>query len=214
MSERKTLPPKPDTTAPATTTDEARKLAIAQEVLRPSTLAANTLAALKFAGSQTDIVALTDALREQQSLVAKGDLSRPEAMLIAQAHTLDGLFCALTKRATLNLGEYIDAAERYLRLALRAQAQCARTLETLATIKNPPVLFAKQANIAHGPQQVNNETTTRVRAHARETENPQNRLLEQQHGERLDPGTASTASEADPAMATVGEGYRAEDRRR
>jgi hypothetical protein len=26
----------------------------------------------------------------------------------------------------------------------------------LATIKNPPVVFARQANIAQGPQQVNN----------------------------------------------------------
>jgi hypothetical protein len=31
------------------------------------------------------------------------------------------------------------------------------TLETLATIKNPPVVFARQANIAQGPQQVNNQ---------------------------------------------------------
>ena len=30
------------------------------------------------------------------------------------------------------------------------------TLETLSTLKNPPVVYAKQANIAHGPQQMNN----------------------------------------------------------
>jgi hypothetical protein len=42
-----------------------------------------------------------------------------------------------------------------LRLALKAQTQCRATVETLATMKNP-VVFAKQANIAHGPQQINN----------------------------------------------------------
>jgi hypothetical protein len=40
-------------------------------------------------------------------------------------------------------------------LALKAQSQCRATLETLTTIKSPPVLFAKQENIAAGPEQVN-----------------------------------------------------------
>ena len=44
----------------------------------------------------------------------------------------------------------------YLRVALKAQAQCRATLETLAEMKQPPTLLARQANIAHGPQQVNN----------------------------------------------------------
>ena len=53
--------------------------------------------------------------------------------------------------------EYLPAAETYLRLALKAQAQCRATVEALAEIKNPrPVAFVKQANIAQGPQQVNN----------------------------------------------------------
>ena len=43
-----------------------------------------------------------------------------------------------------------------MRMALKAQSQCRATLETLATIKNPPAVFARQANIAQGPQQVNN----------------------------------------------------------
>ena len=50
-----------------------------------------------------------------------------------------------------------------MRLALKAQGQCRATLETLATIKNPPVVFARQANIAQGPQQVNNTATVECR---------------------------------------------------
>jgi hypothetical protein len=58
------------------------------------------------------------------------------------------------------MGEHFDAFERYLRLALKAQNQCRATLETLAAIKNPPVVFTKQANINHGNgnQQINNGT--------------------------------------------------------
>jgi hypothetical protein len=41
-----------------------------------------------------------------------------------------------------------------VRLTLKAVGQCRATLETLAAIKNPLVVFAKQANMAHGPQQV------------------------------------------------------------
>jgi hypothetical protein len=42
-------------------------------------------------------------------------------------------------------------------MALKAQNQCRMSLETLATIKKPPVVFARQANINNGgQQQVNN----------------------------------------------------------
>lgn len=40
------------------------------------------------------------------------------------------------------------------RMALKAQNQCRMTLETLATIENPPVVFARQANVTTGPQQI------------------------------------------------------------
>ena len=72
----------------------------------------------------------------------------------------------------------MNAAETYLRLALRAQAQCRATLETLAVIKNPqPVAFVRQANIANGPQQVNNAPAQPGESsRARESENQQNKL--------------------------------------
>jgi len=72
------------------------------------------------------------------------------------------------------MGEYIKAAETYMRLALKAQSQCARTIEVLAAMKNPPVVFAKQANISHGHQQVNNgtnATNTHTPAHTEKTIN-------------------------------------------
>jgi hypothetical protein len=85
-----------------------------------------------------------------------------------------------------------------MRLGLKAQSQCRATLETLAQIKNPPVVIARQANIAQGPQQVNNEMmpSGRACAGAGENEKPQNKLLEAQNAERLDFGTASNLTPA------------------
>lgn len=102
----------------------------------------------------TEVVAV---MREKTEKVQSGDLSDLEATLTAQAATLDAMFNELARRAALNMGEHLNAAEIYLRHAFKAQSQCRSTLEALAEIKNPrPVAFVKQANISHGPQQVNN----------------------------------------------------------
>ena len=101
----------------------------------------------------------------------------------------------------MNMGEYINAAERYLRLALKAQSQCRATLETLATIKNPPVIYAKQANIANGPQQVNNSNQSVPVGEG--TSIVPNKLLEQQHEQWLDASKTGKAVNADPEMATL-----------
>ena len=71
---------------------------------------------------------------------------------------------------------------------LRAQSQCRATIETLAVIKNPQaVAFVRQANIAAGPQQVNNGmSAAHAASRALENEFEPNRLLETQYGERLD----------------------------
>jgi hypothetical protein len=149
--------------------------------------------------------------------VHKGNLQDAETILTAQAFALDAIFTSLARRAQMNMGEYIDAADRYMRLALKAQGQCRATLETLAAIKNPPVVFAKQANIANGPQQVNNtvnksdgsfESSTRTHAHAGNSNSVQNELLEDQHEQGMDIGTTGAAVSRDPAMATVGEIHR------
>ena len=104
-----------------------------------------------------NVPAMTRELQRQSKQVAKGDLSAQEYMLLQQAQTLDLIFTRMVMQAEPNMGEYMSAAETYMRLALKAQAQARATIETLAEIKNPrPVAFVKQANIAHGHQQVNN----------------------------------------------------------
>ncbi len=215
MSRKKSVPAKASATSPTATADEKRKFAFAQALMRPSTLAANSIAALKFAADQTDVVSLTIALREQQALVTgKNDLCRAEGMLIAQAHVLDALFNR--ELMTAMRQDALPQFEAHAKLAMRAQSQCRATLETLAAIKNPPnATFVKQANIAHGPQQVNNgPSPAGESSRTREADNAQNRLLEQDHGERLDTLAASTTVSTDPAVAAVEEFHRTEVRRR
>ena len=101
-----------------------------------------------------DAGALALQLREQAMAVSGGDMTQVEAMLMNQATALQSLFARLAERG---MGcDYAPAFEANMRMALRAQSQCRATLETLSAIKNPPIVYARQANIAHGPQQVNN----------------------------------------------------------
>ena len=103
----------------------------------------------------------------------------------------------------------------FTRLAFKAQAQCRATIETLALLKNPsPAVFARQANIAHGPQQVNNAgPQARPESQASRAENQESdqiKLLEAPD-ERLDLATTKATGEGHQAMATVGKIDRTSD---
>lgn len=174
----------------------------AQVVTSPVTQAITTIDRLTSDFGEVDIGALAAELTAQcQAVTRDGSLKRAEGMLIAQAHTLDALFNRLTRGALAS--DYLDQFEAKLRLALKAQSQCRATLEALAEIKQPrPVAFVQQANIGEHVQ-VNN-TVPAAPARVAKTETPPNELLEAQHHERLDTGTASQGRGADPQPQAVG----------
>jgi hypothetical protein len=89
--------------------------------------------------------------------------------------------------------------------ATAAQSQCRTTCETLALLKNPPV-FARQANIANGPQQVNNGSVLNDGSSRAGISFRANKLLESStHGDDLDTGTPRAAIVRDSAaLAPVG----------
>ncbi len=192
--------------------EEEPKVTFAKAALRPTIQAGLTIIELNRSLGELPLESLVDDLREQCELVAKGELRRPEELLVTQAHTLDGLFHFMARRALANLGKYPQVADTYMRLALKSQAQARATVETLAEMKNPkPVAFVRQANIANGPQQVNNgPLPTREEI----GQNAQNELLESGDGERLDPGTAGTAGRNDPPLEAVGALHGTSDGRR
>lgn len=107
---------------------------------------------------EIDLMALIGDLKTQSTKVNASDMSRVESILVNQAHTLDVMFSELARRAHIQMGERIEAMEVYLRMAFKAQNQSRATLQTLAELKFPrQATFVKQANIANGPQQVNND---------------------------------------------------------
>ena len=183
---------------------EASARAVARCLLDPATSAAGTLNRIyERVSTEGDIDGYIAELQQQARAASAGDLSRSEAMLMSQATTLDALFHTLTDWALNNARKDGNAAhfETCMRLALKAQSQSRATNETLAQVKNPPVVFARQANIANGPQQVNNGVQP---SGAREIESPQTKLLEAEHGERLDTRATSATGRANQELATVG----------
>ena len=187
---------------PPAMADKEKTEKIAKATLLPSVNAAAVVVEYAKAFGEQDLCALVDELRPHMNDVNDGNLQHCEAMLVGQAHALQSIFVNLARRAVKQ--EYLKQYETYLRLALKAQNQSRMTLETLAAIKNPPVVFAKQANInqGNGNQQVNNGTP--APAHAGKNINQQNELLEVQHGGKtLDNRTTGTAIGNDKAMAAM-----------
>jgi hypothetical protein len=180
---------------------------IARAVVTPAIQSAFTSFSFAQMGGFSNQIGQTNA-NDQIKAVAKtvkeisGGSMRPvEAMLVSQAVALDAVFNALAYKAAR--AEYIDRMEPLMRMALKAQSQCRATLETLAEVKNPKVaVFANQANVTSGPQQVNNGSP----AHgASEKFNTTNELLEHDNGERMDTRPQSTAGREYQTVETLGE---------
>jgi hypothetical protein len=140
-----------------------------------------------------------EALTRAASDIQAGNLGRLEALLTGQIVALNAIFTRFALRSKVTMGQFLDASERHLRLGLKAQSQCRATAETLAALKNPTTVFARQANIANGPQQVNNSLSL---ARAEKLEIVPNELLEG-HGERLDSRTSKATVGGDPNVAAV-----------
>jgi hypothetical protein len=169
-------------------------------MLHPSVTAAPTMHQVmeRQLGAVPDFAVggLIEELAAQCAEVSQGNLERPEALLMAQATTLDAIFQDLTQLAYKNMHQ-LDSAERLLRLAFRAQSQSRATVETLGNMKNPPTVFARQANLTTGPQQVNNGIAPASVPIVR------NELLEHGDAKRLDIITSSGSGRSNSKVAAL-----------
>jgi hypothetical protein len=175
----------------------------------------NAITAVNFAnagfGGELGITESIEALRSQIQRVQAGDLAKVEGILFGQASALASIFHECARRAAINMGQYPEATERYMRLALKAQSQCRTTLETLVETKHPKsVAFVRQANIANN-QQVNNGDQPQGRAEVFESERNE---LQPVPARSLAAGAAPEGVRADSGTAAVVEIDRAKDRRR
>ena len=168
---------------PCTSTPESK----ANAALMPSINSALVIEAYQgnLLGKDPDLMTLVDGLNDTFKEVNAGDMHKMEAMLISQATALQTIFTSLARKAQSQ--EYLKNYESFLGLALKAQAQSRATITALVDLKYPrQATYVKQANIAHGAQQVNNGTAPQqicdqyahTHAPAKEIENPQNKLLE------------------------------------
>lgn len=148
-----------------------------------------------------DVPTLIEILCEQAKAVNRSDLAQAEGMLMNQATALQSLFARLTEKAFS--AKHFSQFNDFMRAALRAQNQCRATIETLSAIKNPPIVYTRQANVTTGSQQINNGMLDY--SQAREIENKQTQLSGDNDELRTDVRTSALASKINNEVETVGE---------
>ena len=135
-------------------------------------------------------------------------------MLLTQATALQAMFVDLAVRARKQ--DRFEGIQIMTTLALKCAAQSRQAVTALAELRMPKtVMFAKQANVTSGPQQVNNGVLASASPlRAEEIQNRPNELLEMPHGNHLDTRAAGTAGGADPHLVPVEVLDRADNHRR
>lgn len=94
------------------------------------------------------------AIKERADNAAAGDLEASSTMLMAQALSLDSIFSEYARIALVNVTKHMDASERYMRLALKAQANSRATLEALAKLHQPREQTVRHVHVNEGGQAV------------------------------------------------------------
>jgi len=164
-------------------------------------------------GKDVDIGELMTEMQTKFKEVNDGDLSTLEAMLVGQATALQTMFTSLTMKAANQ--EYLKNYQSFMVLALKAQAQSRATISALVDLKYPKqaATFVRQANISNGHQQVNNGANPEqyAQAHARtgDIQTAPSKLLEANHGQRLDIGAQAKTGRANQRVEAVGAVHRA-----
>ena len=157
-------------------------------------------------GKDVDLGELVTDMQTKFKGVNDGDLSGLEAMLVGQATALQTMFTSLTMKAANQ--EHLKNYQSFMTLALKAQAQSRATISALVDLKYPKqaATFVKQANISNGHQQVNNGA---VASRTETFESGQNKLLEADHGQRLDIGAQAQTGRTNQRVDAVGAIHRA-----
>ena len=117
-------------------TTAARMRELAAQAVDPCVTSSMVVAAFweEARGSSIDAQAGYDAIQDEVDAVRDGAMASAKATLVAQAIALNAIFAEMARRGGAMLGRPGNAAERYLKLAMRAQAQCCATLHALNEI--------------------------------------------------------------------------------
>lgn len=138
---------------------EDKKAAMARAMVSPylrhgivtADLAQKTAGKLPGEPRFDDFAKVTKSMADKTS---KGEMTLASELLTAQALSLDTMMTELMRRATMNLGDYPLAAERYARLAFKAQSNSRAALEALAKLHQPRVQTVRHVHVNEGGQAV------------------------------------------------------------
>lgn len=122
--------------------DETGAQALARRLLEPQFRPAASASAFASRAIAIDATqpGLMDYVNHLEKLCEEAEQSDPaiaSRLLAAQAMTLDTMFTELLGRMARNMDAYPAAAERYGRLALKAQANSRATLQALGKLHQP-----------------------------------------------------------------------------
>lgn len=121
--------------------------------IRHAALTLNASADL-FDGASATVPETAEAIGDMAGEAATQDLSSVNRLLTAQALSLDALFTQMARKAHANVNQYPDAAERYMRLAFKAQAQSRATLEALVKMHQPREQTVRHVHVGPNGQAV------------------------------------------------------------
>ena len=164
----------PKATRAAVAEDPARKAQAADDEMNTARVMQNGQANavvvqqyLRFVNDGSSALALSKVSTKDAIAIGSGDLSNLEHMLLTQATALQAMFVDLALRAKQQ--DRFDGIQIMTTLALKCAAQSRQAVTALAELRMPKtVMFAKQANVSSGPQQVNNGVTPSVSPHRQE----------------------------------------------
>jgi hypothetical protein len=94
------------------------------------------------------------AIRLNAEQAQQGNLAFMSRTLTAQALALDAIFGEFSRRAALNMNGHLEAAERYMRLALKAQSNSRATMEALAKLHQPREQIVRHVHVNDGGQAI------------------------------------------------------------
>ena len=208
-------------TRAATAGDPARKAQAADDEMNTALVMQNGQANavvvqqyLRFINGGSNVQDLSKVSMKDAVAIGSGDLSNLEHMLLTQATALQAMFVDLALRAKRQ--DRFDGIQIMTTLALKCAAQSRQAVTALAELHQPrSVMFAKQANVSSGPQQINNGVVAQaLPARAEEIQSRPNELSGANHGLLENTRTSCSAGGVDSHMATVGAFDRAEVARR
>lgn len=138
------------------------------------------------------LVEYSHAIKERAQKASSGDTVATSELLMAQAVSLDHIFTEYARMALVNIVNHLDASERLMRLALKAQANSRANLEALSRLHQPREQTVRHVHVNDGGQAV---ITDQFHNHAGGHQNAE--TVEQPH--------AARAAGSGPALPSANE---------